>query len=239
MVPVPQFPLYSGSMSEFDIHRIDYYLDEARDWALDISELERSITEARKCCNPRAIVVINPGNPTDREFHSFKKVMVELGAPYCDMELASFMSCSKGYTGENGLRSGYVEIINMDPEVRHMHAKAITSALLIVKMRRLLQAASMNRTLLKMGGGAYSAALRSGGGGGCIGTTNKTFISSVQLDLFPTKHYSTDMASTCKCLTLENMNPCIKVMEYAVRGPLVIRATEIEKELQSYVHLCY
>ncbi|KAF4529871.1 hypothetical protein B566_EDAN018108, partial [Ephemera danica] len=165
MVPVPQFPLYSGSMSEFDIHRIDYYLDEARDWALDISELERSIMEARKCCNPRAIVVINPGNPTgqvltreniqdvikfaykenlfiladevyqynvyaaDREFHSFKKVMVELGAPYCDMELASFMSCSKGYTGENGLRSGYVEIINMDPEVRHMHAKAITSAL--------------------------------------------------------------------------------------------------------------
>jgi len=33
-------------------------------------------------------------------------------------------------------------------------------------------------------------------------------------------------------LTLDNMNPCIKTMEYAVRGPLVIRATEIEKELQ-------
>ena len=30
-------------------------------------------------------------------------------------------------------------------------------------------------------------------------------------------------------LLLENMNPCIKKMEYAVRGPLVIRATEIEK----------
>ena len=29
------------------------------------------------------------------------------------------------------------------------------------------------------------------------------------------------------------MNPCIKTMEYAVRGPLVIRATEIEKELQN------
>ena len=25
------------------------------------------------------------------------------------------------------------------------------------------------------------------------------------------------------------MNPCIKKMQYAVRGPLVIRATEIEK----------
>lgn len=29
-----------------------------------MNELERSITEARKHCNPRAIVVINPGNPT-------------------------------------------------------------------------------------------------------------------------------------------------------------------------------
>ena len=33
-------------------------------------------------------------------------------------------------------------------------------------------------------------------------------------------------------LTLDNMNPAIKKMEYAVRGPLVIRATAIEKELE-------
>lgn len=35
-----------------------------------------------------------------------------------------------------------------------------------------------------------------------------------------------------KCVNLDNLNPCIKEMEYAVRGPLVIRATEIEKELE-------
>jgi len=34
---------------------------------------------------------------------------------------------------------------------------------------------------------------------------------------------------------MDNLNPAIKTMEYAVRGPLVIRATEIEKELQSGV----
>ena len=33
-------------------------------------------------------------------------------------------------------------------------------------------------------------------------------------------------------LTINNINPCIKTMEYAVRGPLVIRATEIEKEIE-------
>merc|ERR1711962_1603519 len=44
------------------------------------------------------------------------------------------------------------------------------------------------------------------------------------------------MASTWQhTVTMDNLNPCIKTMEYAVRGPLVIRATEIEKELQSGV----
>lgn len=33
-------------------------------------------------------------------------------------------------------------------------------------------------------------------------------------------------------ITIENMNPCLKRMEYAVRGPIVMRALEIEKELQ-------
>ena len=36
-----------------------------------------------------------------------------------------------------------------------------------------------------------------------------------------------------KVITPENMNPQVIKMEYAVRGPLVIRATAIEKELQS------
>lgn len=47
------------------------------------------------------------------------------------------------------------------------------------------------------------------------------------------RNMSTTANLSEKCLTLDNMNPNIKVMEYAVRGPLVIRAGEIEKELQS------
>ena len=46
--------------------QIKYYLDEENHWALDMKELQRSIDEARASdtCFPRAIVVINPGNPT-------------------------------------------------------------------------------------------------------------------------------------------------------------------------------
>lgn len=35
-----------------------------------------------------------------------------------------------------------------------------------------------------------------------------------------------------RCLTIDDINPHVKIMEYAVRGPLVIRASEIEKELE-------
>ena len=34
------------------------------------------------------------------QFHSFKKVAAQMGAPYSEMEIASFYSTSKGYMGE-------------------------------------------------------------------------------------------------------------------------------------------
>ena len=34
-----------------------------------------------------------------------------------------------------------------------------------------------------------------------------------------------------KVLTMETLNPHVKAMEYAVRGPIVVRAAEIEKDL--------
>lgn len=39
--------------------------------------------------------------------------------------------------------------------------------------------------------------------------------------------------SRSKVLTVDNMNPHVKNMEYAVRGPIVIRAGEIEQEIKS------
>jgi alanine transaminase len=40
-----------------------------------------------------------------------------------------------------------------------------------------------------------------------------------------------------KVLTYDNINPNVKTMEYAVRGPIVIRAVEIEKELAQVISL--
>nr|CAH7713239.1 unnamed protein product [Callosobruchus chinensis] len=165
MIPIPQYPLYSASLAEFNMPQIGYYLNESTNWGLDVSELQRAVSEARKTCHPRAIVIINPGNPTGQvlsrenieaiikfaykeklfifadevyqhniyapgsKFYSFKKVLIEMGEPYNKMELASFMSCSKGYMGECGLRGGYAEVINMEPQVKAMYLKAISAML--------------------------------------------------------------------------------------------------------------
>lgn len=64
LIPVPQYPLYSATLAELDAVQVDYYLDEERTWALDVAELRRRLSQARDHCCPRALCVINPGNPT-------------------------------------------------------------------------------------------------------------------------------------------------------------------------------
>nr|XP_019829130.1 PREDICTED: alanine aminotransferase 1 isoform X2 [Bos indicus] len=160
LIPIPQYPLYSAALAEFNAVQVDYYLDEERAWALDVAELRRALRQARDHCRPRALCVINPGNPTGQvqtreciedvirfayeeklflladevyqdnvyaessQFHSFKKVLTEMGPPYAaQQELASFHSISKGYMGECGFRGGYVEVVNMDAAVKQQMQK--------------------------------------------------------------------------------------------------------------------
>ncbi|KAK2180270.1 hypothetical protein NP493_448g00003 [Ridgeia piscesae] len=165
MIPIPQYPLYTATIAEYNAFPVPYYLDEANKWALDVPDLERAVKENASKCDLRAIVVINPGNPTGQvlskqniedvikfakknhlfiladevyqhniyakgsEFHSFKKVLNSMGPEYAGMELASFMSTSKGYMGECGFRGGYCEAVNLDPDVRAMLLKFLSAKL--------------------------------------------------------------------------------------------------------------
>lgn len=47
-----------------------------------------------------------------KQFHSFKKIMCELGSEGEGLQLASLHSISKGYMGECGRRGGYVEVLS-------------------------------------------------------------------------------------------------------------------------------
>ncbi len=52
------------------------------------------------------------------EFHSFKKVLCMMGDEAKGLEMFSFHSVSKGFFGECGRRGGYMEMVNIHPEVK-------------------------------------------------------------------------------------------------------------------------
>ena len=59
LLPQPGYPLYSSIMAKLDAEVNPYYLNEEDDWNLDVADIEDKIND-----KTRAIVVINPNNPT-------------------------------------------------------------------------------------------------------------------------------------------------------------------------------
>lgn len=65
LCPVPQYPLYSGAVALNNGHLLPYYLEEENDWGMSIEALDEALAQAqREGKTARALVVINPGNPT-------------------------------------------------------------------------------------------------------------------------------------------------------------------------------
>lgn len=65
LAPIPQYPLYSALTTLLAGALEPYYLDESKSWACSKADLQRSLAEAKKKgTSIRALVVINPGNPT-------------------------------------------------------------------------------------------------------------------------------------------------------------------------------
>ena len=65
LTPIPQYPLYSACLALYGGTLLPYYLREEQGWALDVAELKSQTDKARgEGKNVRALVIINPGNPT-------------------------------------------------------------------------------------------------------------------------------------------------------------------------------
>ncbi|VDL83739.1 unnamed protein product [Nippostrongylus brasiliensis] len=120
MVPIPQYPLYSATIQEYDLGQV--LTRENIETIIKFAHRHRLFLMADEVYQDN---IYAPGS----KFYSFKKVMTEMGEPYNKMELASFHSISKGFMGECGLRSGYVEFFNLDPEVFLQYKKMISAKL--------------------------------------------------------------------------------------------------------------
>lgn len=65
LVPIPQYPLYTASLSVLNATCVPYLLDESKNWGTDINTIKKSYQKAKEAgVDTRAIVIINPGNPT-------------------------------------------------------------------------------------------------------------------------------------------------------------------------------
>ena len=65
LVPMPQYPLYTATLSVLNARCVPYFLDESKAWGTDVHEIRSAIKKARsEGTDVRSIVIINPGNPT-------------------------------------------------------------------------------------------------------------------------------------------------------------------------------
>jgi alanine transaminase len=65
LVPIPQYPLYTATLSLLNAQCVPYLLEEDKAWGTDVEAIRQSLVRAKADgTEVRAIVVINPGNPT-------------------------------------------------------------------------------------------------------------------------------------------------------------------------------
>jgi len=143
MIPIPQYPLYSATIKRCGGAQINYYPDEESGWTLNRAILDEGLADARaRGINVKAIVVINPGNPTGaildeesvREVIAFAREngmaiiadevyqenlyggeffsFARMLGEEREVTLFSLHSASKGFYGECGHRGGYLEVRN-------------------------------------------------------------------------------------------------------------------------------
>ncbi len=142
MIPIPQYPLYSATIKRCGGTQVNYYPDEDNDWTLNKEILDVSLKEAKtNKIKVKAIVVINPGNPTGAildkssimqviDFAEENDLAIIADEVYQEnlyggeftsfakaigdrnIPLFSLHSVSKGYYGECGQRGGYLEVRN-------------------------------------------------------------------------------------------------------------------------------
>ncbi|RMJ22795.1 alanine aminotransferase [Aspergillus sp. HF37] len=65
LVPIPQYPLYTATLSLLNARCVPYHLEEEKAWGTDVGAIRQQLAKAKaEGTNVRSIVVINPGNPT-------------------------------------------------------------------------------------------------------------------------------------------------------------------------------
>ncbi|EJD05316.1 transaminase [Fomitiporia mediterranea MF3/22] len=65
LIPIPQYPLYTATLAQYSGVPVPYHLDEESGWSTSPQHIREALSKAQsEGIDVRALVVINPGNPT-------------------------------------------------------------------------------------------------------------------------------------------------------------------------------
>ncbi|EFX01072.1 alanine aminotransferase [Grosmannia clavigera kw1407] len=126
LVPIPQYPLYTASLSVLNAQCVPYYLDEKKNWATDLDAIRASLTEARAAgTDVRAIVVINPGNPTGASLSEADvAAVIELARAEKLVILADEVYQTNVFEGQfHSFKAGLRQLQKQNPDGKYGHVE--------------------------------------------------------------------------------------------------------------------
>jgi alanine transaminase len=144
LIPIPQYPLYTATLAAHCGVGIPYLLDEEADWATSAPEIEAAIHKAvAEGVEPKALVIINPGNPTGAvldeatmervirlcEQHNLVLLADEVYQSNLHARSSHPFTSFKGVTGECGRRGGYFECANIGEDIIALVYKMVSVGL--------------------------------------------------------------------------------------------------------------
>ena len=99
LVPTPTYPLYTAVLAKLGAHAVYYRTDPSRGWEPDVDDVKRRIRPAT-----RAIVVIDPNNPTGAVYsESTRRALIDVAERAGVPILADEVYADLGYDGPTPL----------------------------------------------------------------------------------------------------------------------------------------
>ncbi len=108
LVPFPGYPLYTAILAKLGAEANPYYLDEENGWQPDLADIEAKLNE-----RTRAIVIINPNNPTGAVFsEETLRGIVEIAREYNLVIFSDEIYDKLVFDGKK-----HISIASLDPEI--------------------------------------------------------------------------------------------------------------------------
>ncbi|ODQ83179.1 hypothetical protein BABINDRAFT_159620 [Babjeviella inositovora NRRL Y-12698] len=120
LIPIPQYPLYTATLALNNATPLPYYLEESKGWSTNPDEIREVIVSAiSRGIKPKALVVINPGNPTGAIL-SYDNIadIITVAAEYGVMVIADEVYQENVFRGEFvSMRRVFKDLQAAEPEL--------------------------------------------------------------------------------------------------------------------------